>query len=58
VRLRAPPSSSDATGGVDGAGGAPEAAVDGGRGKVGGGSSTAAVGKGVNDFSSRPIARG
>jgi hypothetical protein len=31
---RAPPSSGDATGGVDGARGAPEAAVDGGRGEV------------------------
>jgi hypothetical protein len=31
---RAPPSSGYATGGVDGAGAAPEAAVDGGRGTV------------------------
>jgi hypothetical protein len=31
---RAPPSSGDATGRVDGAGGAPEATVDGGRGTV------------------------
>jgi hypothetical protein len=31
---RAPPSSGDAMGGVDGAGGAPEAVVDSGQGKV------------------------
>jgi hypothetical protein len=59
---RVPPSSSDATGRVDGAGGAPEAAVDGGWGTVAiagssGGISMVTMGRVVIGFSSGPRAR-